>query len=64
MGFVRGDIKNGVWMTLNGGKLLTSKPGVDLNSEEFPFVEANIKTGGYGITDVAWRSDDEVWAVG
>lgn len=64
MGFVRGDIKNGVWMTLNGGKLLTSEPGVDLNSEEFPFVEANIKTGGYGITDVAWRSDDEVWAVG
>ncbi|KAL9182298.1 hypothetical protein ACHAXT_012950 [Thalassiosira profunda] len=64
MGFVRGDIKNGVWMTLNGGKLLTSAAGVDLNSEEFPFNEANIKTGGYGITDVAWRNDDEVWAVG
>ena len=64
MGFVRGDINNGVWMTLNGGKLLTSAPGVDLNSEEFPFIEANIKTGGYGITDVAWRNDDEVWAVG
>lgn len=64
MGFVRGDIKNGVWMTLNGGKLLTSSEGVDLNSEEFPFVEANIKTGGYGITDVAWRNDNEVWAVG
>merc|ERR1712157_74814 len=37
MGFVRGDIKNGLWMTL---------------------------TGGYGITDVAWRTDNEVWAVG
>jgi photosystem II stability/assembly factor-like uncharacterized protein len=22
------------------------------------------KTGGYGITDVAWRDDNEVWAVG
>ena len=64
MGFVRGDIRNGLWMTLNGGKLLTSPPGVDLMGEEFPFVEANIKTGGYGITDVAWRDDDEVWAVG
>mmetsp|Transcript_11390 Transcript_11390/g.24999 ORF Transcript_11390/g.24999 Transcript_11390/m.24999 type:complete len:409 (+) Transcript_11390:88-1314(+) len=64
MGFVRGDIKNGVWMTLNGGKLLTSAPGADLNSEEFPFAEANIKTGGYGITDVAWRDENEVWAVG
>jgi len=64
MGFVRGDIKNGLWMTLNGGKLLVSPPGSDLNSDEFPFEEANIKTGGYGITDVAWRNDDEVWAVG
>ena len=64
MGFVRGDIQNGLWMTLNGGKLLVSREGVDLNSEEFPFDEANIKTGGYGITDVAWRNDNEVWAVG
>jgi photosystem II stability/assembly factor-like uncharacterized protein len=64
MGFVRGDIKNGLWMTLNGGKLLVSPSSVDLNSEEFPFEEANIKTGGYGITDVAWRDENEVWAVG
>ena len=65
MGFVRGDIKNGLWMTLNGGKLLvTSSPNVDLTGEDFPFAEANIKTGGYGITDVAWRNEKEVWAVG
>lgn len=64
MGFVRGDIKNGLWMTLNGGKLLVADSGVDLSSEEFPFTEANIKTGGYGITDVAWRTENEVWAVG
>jgi photosystem II stability/assembly factor-like uncharacterized protein len=64
MGFVRGDIKNGLWMTLNGGKLLVTDTSVDLSSEEFPFTEANIKTGGYGITDVAWRTENEVWAVG
>jgi len=64
MGFVRGDIKNGLWMTLNGGKLLVASDNVDLSAEEFPFSEANIKTGGYGITDVAWRNDNEVWAVG
>ena len=69
MGFIRGDIKNGLWMTLNGGKLLvseggTTEGGLDLTQEEFPFREANIKTGGYGLTDVAWRDDSEVWAVG
>merc|ERR1711966_650907 len=69
MGFIRGDIKNGLWMTLNGGKLLvseggTTEGGLDLTQEEFPFREANIKTGGYGLTDVAWRDDSVVWAVG
>jgi photosystem II stability/assembly factor-like uncharacterized protein len=64
MGFVEGDIKKGLWMTLNGGKLLISPNEVDLSKESFDFNEANIKTGGYGITDVAFRNADEVWAVG
>ena len=54
-----------VWMTLNGGKLFISPPGTDLDKEETTdFVEAEIKTGGYGITDVAWRPNGEIWAVG
>lgn len=64
MGFVEADIKKGLWMTLNGGKLLISKGEVDLTQDSFDFVEADIKTGGYGITDVAWRTEKEVWAVG
>lgn len=64
MGFVQGSIKKGVWMTLNGGKLLISPELPDLTKDDFGFTEANIKTGGYGITDVAWRNKDEVWAVG
>jgi len=65
MGFVEGDLKKGVWMTLNGGKLFISPPGTDLDKEETTdFVEAEIKTGGYGITDVAWRPNGEIWAVG
>jgi len=64
MGFVENKIKKGVWMTLNGGKLLISPQEPDLTKDDFDFKEANIKTGGYGITDVAWRSKDEVWAVG
>jgi len=64
MGFVGDSIKKGLWMTLNGGKLLVSPPLDAVNEDEYGFTEANIKTGGYGITDVAWRTDDEVWAVG
>lgn len=64
MGFVENDIKKGLWMTLNGGKLLISKDEPDLTKDTFDFVEADIKTGGYGLTDVAWRNKQEVWAVG
>merc|ERR1712179_166130 len=64
MGYVEGDIKKGLWMTLNGGKLLISPSEPDLTLDTFDFQEADIKTAGYGITDVAWRSPTEVWAVG
>ena len=64
MGFVEDDINKGLWMTLNGGKLLISPDSVDLKSESFDFKEADIKTGGYGLTDIAWRNKNEVWAVG
>lgn len=64
MGFIEKDIHKGLWMTLNGGKLFISPNEVDLSSDKFDFIEADIKTGGYGITDVAYRNDQEVWAVG
>mmetsp|Transcript_7486 Transcript_7486/g.18354 ORF Transcript_7486/g.18354 Transcript_7486/m.18354 type:complete len:414 (+) Transcript_7486:189-1430(+) len=64
MGFVEGDIKKGVWMTLNGGKLFVCDKEPDLKADTFDFQESNIKTGGFGITDVAWRNKKEVWAVG
>jgi hypothetical protein len=53
MAFAQGDMNKGVWMTLNGGKLLISPEQVDLTKDTFKFNEADIKTGGYGITDVA-----------
>jgi photosystem II stability/assembly factor-like uncharacterized protein len=64
MGYVEGNIKKGLWMTLNGGKLLISPQVPDLTQDTFEFQESDIKTGGYGITDVAWRNPKEVWAVG
>merc|ERR1712087_58964 len=51
MGFVEGDINKGVWMTLNGGKLLVCYDEPNLTSDMLDFKEANIKTGGYGLTD-------------
>jgi len=64
MGFVEEDLNKGAWMTLNGGKLLICYTEPDLKADTFDFKEANIKTGGFGITDVAWRNKEEVWAVG
>jgi len=64
MGFVEGDIKKGLWMTLNGGKLFISLGEPDMTKDAFDFQEADIKTGGYGLTDVGWRTPEEVWAVG
>ncbi len=52
-------------MSLNGGLLQVSEPKVDLTSEEeFPFKESKVRSSGYGILDVNWRDDNEVWAVG
>ncbi|GMI04707.1 hypothetical protein TrRE_jg4408 [Triparma retinervis] len=65
MGFIQNDLKKGVWMTLNGGKLFISPPDTNLDKEETTdFTESDIKTGGYGITDVAFRSNGDIWAVG
>jgi len=52
------------FIQVNGGKLLLSPGTLDLTSDGFDFVEADIKTGGYGITDLAWRTPNEVWAMG
>ena len=43
---------------------MISNSKVGGEAEVTDFKEANIKTGGYGITDVAWRTKNEVWAVG
>jgi len=66
MGFIGNDVKNGMWMTLNGGALLTTPPNPDLSQVdiESQFQPSKINSGGYGIIDVAWKDDKNVWAVG
>lgn len=57
MGFRR---DGGIWEIARGGQLAFGKgPGVQ---EEFE--QLNINTRGFGLLDVAWRSDSEVWTVG
>jgi photosystem II stability/assembly factor-like uncharacterized protein len=66
MGFIQNDAKNGIWMTLNGGSLLTTGPDPDLTQVDIEklFSNRKINSGGYGIIDVAWKDKDNVWAVG
>jgi len=63
MGFVKDDASKGLWMTLNGGALAIAK-GADLTADTPDFSSASLNSGGYGILDVGWRTDNEVWAVG
>lgn len=66
MGFIENDVKNGIWMTLNGGALLKTGPNPDLTQVEFEdqFTSAKINSGGYGIIDATWIDDKRAWAVG
>ena len=66
MGFIGNDVKNGMWMTLNGGSLLITPPNPDLSQVdiETQFQPSKVNSGGYGLIDVAWRDDKNAWAVG
>ena len=66
MGFIGDDLKNGVWMTLNGGSMLKTDPNPDLTQVDVEklFKPCKINTGGYGIIDVTWKDEKNVWAVG
>uniref|UniRef100_A0A7S3EIV7 Photosynthesis system II assembly factor Ycf48/Hcf136-like domain-containing protein n=1 Tax=Rhodosorus marinus TaxID=101924 RepID=A0A7S3EIV7_9RHOD len=63
MGFVNDDVNKGIWMSLRGGDLVFSEPNPDILKGELDFKKVNLKSGGYGILDVAFRpGTDEVWA--
>lgn len=54
MGFVRDRAAEGLWMTLNGGAMQTSTQPPD-GTKDPVFSDISIKSGGYGIIDVAWK---------
>lgn len=63
MGFVENDATKGLWMSLNGGTLQLAEADA-LTAETPAFANAGLNSGGYGILDVAWKNDKEVWACG
>jgi len=62
MGFIENNAQKGIWMSTRGGGLSFTTE-VDLESvNSFEFQNSDIKTGGYGILDVAYRNTNEMWA--
>lgn len=62
MGFIQNDSSNGIWMSTRGGGLSFTKNQPQLDSiKPFEFFTTDIKTGGYGILDVAFRKENEIW---
>lgn len=64
MGFVSNDVNEGVWMATRGGGLAFTDKQPDLESTDLlKFNKVDIRSGGYGILDVAFRpGTSEAWA--
>lgn len=54
MGFVKESAADGLWMTLNGGAMALSTQPPEGTTDPV-FGDVAIKSGGYGIIDVAWK---------
>eukprot|EP00595_Chromulina_sp_UTEXLB2642_P000321 CAMPEP_0196761694 /NCGR_PEP_ID=MMETSP1095-20130614/1004_1 /TAXON_ID=96789 ORGANISM="Chromulina nebulosa, Strain UTEXLB2642" /NCGR_SAMPLE_ID=MMETSP1095 /ASSEMBLY_ACC=CAM_ASM_000446 /LENGTH=360 /DNA_ID=CAMNT_0042111577 /DNA_START=204 /DNA_END=1283 /DNA_ORIENTATION=- len=66
MGFIQNDASKGIWMTLNGGSFYITPSSPDLNQIDIEklFQQSKINSGGYGLIDASWRTQDNVWVVG
>lgn len=65
MGFVKDRLEDGLWMSTAGGEISKTTDSVDTQLINIPFERLQIKSGGYGILDVAFLPDSsQAWAVG
>merc|ERR1719409_78369 len=66
MGFVKDKTTEGLWMTTAGGEISKTPTGaVDTQLINIPFDKVSIRSGGYGLLDVAFLPDGKrAWAVG
>merc|ERR1712087_1094857 len=54
MGFVKDHMEDGLWMSTAGGEISKTPGSVDTQLINIPFGRFQIKSGGYGILDVAF----------
>jgi len=64
MGFITEDLKGGLWMSTNAGGLALAKNTNDLSAVSLDFDDVKVDTAGYGILDLAFKDDKELYAVG
>jgi photosystem II stability/assembly factor-like uncharacterized protein len=65
MGFVKDRMDDGLWMTSAGGEISKTTDQVDTQLINIPFERLQIRSGGYGLLDVAFLPDGKnAWAVG
>jgi photosystem II stability/assembly factor-like uncharacterized protein len=59
MGFVKDRLTDGLWMSTAGGEIskTAKNEAVDTNLINIPFEKLQIRSGGYGILDVAFLRD-------
>jgi len=65
MGFVKDRMTDGLWMTTAGGEISKTASTVDTQQINIPFDKLQIRSGGFGLLDVAFLPDGKkAWAVG
>jgi len=65
MGFVKDRLADGLWMTAAGGEISKTSVTIDEQQINIPFDRLQIKSGGYGLLDVAFiPNSNNAWAVG
>jgi len=65
MGFVKDRMADGLWMTSAGGEISKTPEVVDTQLINIPFEKLQIRSGGYGLLDVAFvKGSNKAWAVG
>jgi photosystem II stability/assembly factor-like uncharacterized protein len=67
MGFVKESLSEGLWLTAAGGDISKTPKGKTVNLQEIAiqFDKLKIRSGGYGLLDIAFLPDSKTaWAVG